>query len=460
MTGQFGTSTHAQHWMFTEGQVDELRKRANAECSQRGGPRGRAAPGGGGGNSLRVAARAAPGGMQMESPAVGSGNQMMLVSPFAPPSASAAQPGPDAMAGPPALPAAAAAASSLMMVSPMLGAGGQPAGGAAAAATDPSDERFLSVAEESELRLVFELRIKALCQRMKNKLRVKPEQIQATAISYFKRFFVRKTMMDYSPRSIMLAALYVATKIDEAWYENLLDELLGFASEDPLLAAAAGAGGAAAADKAAVVEHEMVLLSVLEFQMVVFHPYRPLRGFLSQAKEWAAQPARKGQLPAGPELDSLEKRAFGLIGSVFTTDIPLLYQPAQVALACLFKAVELERPSHGAELMRCWDQFAAGGSAGGGAAAASAGMSAALQDIQARLQAGAARSAPDAAQVQRLAAKLALFADGAAGGGAGGDGGGGGESSGRLGKDLVLRRPRDVEGTRDLERPSKSPRTL
>ncbi|KAK0481870.1 cyclin-like protein [Armillaria novae-zelandiae] len=39
-----------------------------------------------------------------------------------------------------------------------------------------------------------------------------PEEVEATAISYFKRFYLKNTVMDWHPKNVMLTTLFLATK--------------------------------------------------------------------------------------------------------------------------------------------------------------------------------------------------------------------------------------------------------
>jgi cyclin H len=39
-----------------------------------------------------------------------------------------------------------------------------------------------------------------------------PEEVEATAMSYLKRFYLKNTVMDWHPKNVMLTALFLATK--------------------------------------------------------------------------------------------------------------------------------------------------------------------------------------------------------------------------------------------------------
>lgn len=65
---------------------------------------------------------------------------------------------------------------------------------------EPSEIEYLTVADEQALVGYYLTQVVALCGALKF-----PEMVLATAITYFKRFYLRNTCMDYHPKNIMCA---------------------------------------------------------------------------------------------------------------------------------------------------------------------------------------------------------------------------------------------------------------
>ena len=314
MPGSYADSTQSNHWLLSEEDIAELRAR-----------RGRSAP--------PPAVSASPGGattdMAMSPYPAAAG---LVAAEHSSPGGSAETPG----------------GASGMLVSPMPGGDADTGAGAVGGAGGSGEGGGLSVEEEGALRVHYEMRLQEICDDMyKAKRMQRPsteENIASTAITYFKRFYLHQSLAGpHHPVPIMLASLYTATKIEEVWFGAMLDEILKAADKEKRLLEEQGSsmissgndgGGAAAGGdaKSIVVEHEMTLISVLQFHLIVFHPYRPLRSFLSQYQEWNGSTIDR----SAEDLATLHRRSTRKISLGFAgSDLPLLYTPAQIALAAL-----------------------------------------------------------------------------------------------------------------------------
>jgi cyclin H len=79
---------------------------------------------------------------------------------------------------------------------------------------------------------------------------------------YMKRFYLYNTVMDYSPKHIMLTCLYMATKTENAFLS--IDEFTKkFSNIKPNI----------------LTELEMIIAQSLQFHFTIRHPFRPLYGF-------------------------------------------------------------------------------------------------------------------------------------------------------------------------------------
>ncbi|CAG8561245.1 15024_t:CDS:2 [Funneliformis caledonium] len=91
--------------------------------------------------------------------------------------------------------------------------------------------------------------------------------IIATAITYFKRFYTRNSFRNTEPNLVAATCMYLACKIEESPHhiKTVIAEMKAIII-----------GGSFPYDNQKVAEMEFYLLEELEFNMIVFHPYRSL----------------------------------------------------------------------------------------------------------------------------------------------------------------------------------------
>lgn len=74
------------------------------------------------------------------------------------------------------------------------------------------EEHFLSHTEERTLLRFYELQLRDFCRRFSPPM---PRATVATALHYFKRFYLRNSVMDYHPKEILVTCVYLACKVEE-----------------------------------------------------------------------------------------------------------------------------------------------------------------------------------------------------------------------------------------------------
>ncbi|KAK4385328.1 Cyclin-H1-1 [Sesamum angolense] len=177
-----------------------------------------------------------------------------------------------------------------------------------------SRPKALKIEEEQLLRAFYEFKIQDVCDAFKF-----PRKIQATALIYFKRFYLEWSVMDH-PKNIMLTCIYAACKAEE---NHVSAEELGKGIEQ---------------DHQMILNNEMLVLQSLGFDLIVYAPYRALEGFVSDLEE--SFDAKVGQ----PEMiKSLHESAKAEVDKIMRTDAPLLFPPGQLALAALRRACEVHK---------------------------------------------------------------------------------------------------------------------
>ncbi|KAB8218691.1 cyclin-like protein [Aspergillus novoparasiticus] len=175
-----------------------------------------------------------------------------------------------------------------------------------------------------------------------------PTIVRATAIQYLRRFYLTNSPMTYHPKSIMLCALFLATKTD-----NYYLSLRQFAEVIP--------GGTTPED---LIQPEFLVMQSLRFTFDVRHPFRGLEGGIMELQaisQGMGQPAphfptqtpedlkrRLHSLPALPTTSSSSitdrlARAHQntreiLKSAAQMTDAYFLYTPSQIWLAAFMIA--------------------------------------------------------------------------------------------------------------------------
>ncbi|KAG2636013.1 hypothetical protein PVAP13_2NG416900 [Panicum virgatum] len=188
---------------------------------------------------------------------------------------------------------------------------------------DPEDVELVPAADRErgitpeEFRLVkihMSFHIWRLAQQVKVRQRV-----IATAVTYFRRVYTRKSMSEYDPRLVAPTCLYLASKVEESTVQARLlvfyiKKMCGTGSDDKYRF-----------EIKDILEMEMKLLEALDYYLVVFHPYRPLLQLLQDAG-----------------ITDLTQFAWGLVNDTYKMDLILIYPPYMIALACIYIASALK----------------------------------------------------------------------------------------------------------------------
>ncbi|CAG8571935.1 4716_t:CDS:2 [Funneliformis mosseae] len=122
--------------------------------------------------------------------------------------------------------------------------------------------------------------------------------IIATAITYFKRFYTRNSFRNTEPNLVAATCMYLACKIEESPHHI----------------------------KTVIAEMKAIIIEELEFNMIVFHPYRSL---MTLAQD------------LGTKNDDVQW-AWYIINDSYRTDMCLLYPPHVIATAALYLQIALK----------------------------------------------------------------------------------------------------------------------
>lgn len=171
---------------------------------------------------------------------------------------------------------------------------------------------YLTPAQEALLRAFYEEKIQESCSQQF--LRTS-DKVKCCAVMLYKRFYLSNSVMEFHPKFMVPTAIYVAGKVEEQYMsvDTVADQLH--------------------VDHKHIIGHEMVLLEGVRFQLIMYHPFRALLGFMGDLQSFAKAVLTK-ELPAAL-LQKLHANSCAVLNELLLTDLPLTQYPAYLALAAL-----------------------------------------------------------------------------------------------------------------------------
>ncbi|KAG6832471.1 hypothetical protein H0H92_001517 [Tricholoma furcatifolium] len=180
---------------------------------------------------------------------------------------------------------------------------------------------FLAADEELLLVKLYLTKITQLCGHFRF-----PEEVEATAISYLKRFYLKNTVMDWHPKNVMcviyaisllklpnimtrLTALFLATKTT-----NNPISLETYTAHIPKTV------------PSDVLDLEFLVAQSLGFEFAVWHAHRALWGIILDVQNLSDSLS---------DIKSLYESALAHVRASRLTDAELIYTPSQIAFAAL-----------------------------------------------------------------------------------------------------------------------------
>eukprot|EP00850_Spirogloea_muscicola_P007290 SM000036S13334 [mRNA] locus=s36:602546:605711:- [translate_table: standard] len=201
---------------------------------------------------------------------------------------------------------------------------------ARAAAVDTSGPlpEALTVEEEVLILRYYEHKIQQVCGAFNF-----PNKIQATAIMYLKRFYLRWSTMEHDPKHIMLTCVYLACKVEE--FHVSAEEFGKGIQQDPQV----------------VLKNELTVLQGLCFELIIYAPYRSLEGLLLDheasttgleltlsAEKLQASTLYSCSFAASYMAGELSQAGRFVADKIMLTDAPLMYSPGKLAVAALWSS--------------------------------------------------------------------------------------------------------------------------
>ncbi|KAI9485165.1 MAG: cyclin-like protein [Benjaminiella poitrasii] len=175
------------------------------------------------------------------------------------------------------------------------------------------DLKYLSESDYVKLRIWF----CHLIQKLSKRLQLR-QQVVATAFVYFKRFYIHNSIRGTDPVLVLVACVYLATKIEECPIH------IKMVTQEAKTVFQVEFGGFPY-DSSKVAEFEFYLLEELEFYLIVWHPYRSLTQICNEL----------GMRESGLQY------AWFIVNDSYRTDVCLLYPPHFISLAAIYLTVVL-----------------------------------------------------------------------------------------------------------------------
>lgn len=147
-----------------------------------------------------------------------------------------------------------------------------------------------------------------------------PTQVKATAMAFFKRFYLVNSVMEYHPKNTLYTVVFLAAKL-----ENYFISIELFCNRLPKT------------QQKDILDLEFIVLQSVKFTLLVHHPYRPLYGFFLDFQLVLLHPSPVMYDVNVDTIGSLYDQAKKWLNDYsLLTDVSFLFTPPQIALAALY----------------------------------------------------------------------------------------------------------------------------
>ncbi|KAI6038627.1 cyclin-like protein [Pisolithus marmoratus] len=181
------------------------------------------------------------------------------------------------------------------------------------------------------------------------------QRVIATAIVFFRRFYLKNSYCETDPFIVIAACCYVAGKAEEApsHIKNIVAESRLIFSQQPY-----GVKNFPV-DNSKLAEMEFYLVADLECDLTVFHPYRTLMSLCRKEGPSESQ-TEAGEVGVGIDdgprywgtgegqlelPDEALQLAWSIINDTYRSDLCLLYPPHLLAITALYLTLALHTPT-------------------------------------------------------------------------------------------------------------------
>ncbi|CAB3401506.1 unnamed protein product [Caenorhabditis bovis] len=155
------------------------------------------------------------------------------------------------------------------------------------------------------------------------------QQVIATAVMYFKRFYIKRSFKDMCPFLVASTALFLACKVEE---HTTLSVSSFLKNTTIILNKRWGVQFDSSMSKNGVVyDAEFVLVEILDCCLIVYHPNRPLNVLLHDLNKAIQM----------KDFDQVEAQCHKVVNDTLRCDVGLQFAPHCIAIASLIVGTEL-----------------------------------------------------------------------------------------------------------------------
>lgn len=212
----------------------------------------------------------------------------------------------------------------------------------------PQGDPYLNAQEEACLIDFYLQKLPALIGPRAHVRRLtRDSKVLATAATLYRRFFTCNSVLLYDPKTILVAAAFLGSKVEDAT-ADVKDLEQGTEAM------------AAPVSTLEIVNAEIHLLSGVGFYLLCFHPYKATVSLTEDLRTFLKTEAGQSVHPShisGQDLVPVYEAARGLLDDVIVSDLPLVYSPGQIGLAALMMS-PIDMDWHQYIQVRFPDQYA------------------------------------------------------------------------------------------------------
>ena len=170
--------------------------------------------------------------------------------------------------------------------------------------------------EEKHLILHFTKKILNLLNK-----KINSRSLKTYALTYYRRFFLKKSCLDYNPEFMLFACIFLGGKVAQVNLNlNKMDELIPMLKEE--------------GNHSNLLYYEFYLSTILGYDFYVFNPYKALIGFIYQLE-------KKNYFDnLNINKSDFENECENFIDNSFLTDIIFLYSYSYISLSSIYLTVE------------------------------------------------------------------------------------------------------------------------
>mmetsp|Transcript_44 Transcript_44/g.98 ORF Transcript_44/g.98 Transcript_44/m.98 type:complete len:356 (+) Transcript_44:3-1070(+) len=201
---------------------------------------------------------------------------------------------------------------------------------------------FLTPEEESLLVAFYAAKLPSLIGPLaQNPYLRRDIKVTATSALLFRRFFLSNSVMVHDPKAMMVAAAFLASKVEDAMTEVRHLEEGTKLMNSPV-------------SQSEILQCEFALLEGIHCDLLCFHPYKAVLAFTEdlrmfiksdKGRELARFKRGENRPVVGQDLKPMHDGARRLVDDVIVSDIPLMYSPGHAGLTALMVANDdLENP--------------------------------------------------------------------------------------------------------------------